>query len=399
MASIIKPFCALHYNQKKVKNLSNVISPPYDVISPKQLAALRKKSSYNFSRVLLAKNNNYKEIGNKFRKWIKDGVLVQDKINSFYLYRQEFIFSGKKYSRFGILNILKMNKKGVVFPHEYTLKAPKKDRTRVIKEMKANLSPIFVIAPKQLKSFHEIIKRRSKTKPFLRFRNAQKCWDSVWKIEDKKDIKRICNEVDRAKLVIADGHHRFEVANNYYRQNKGRFADLNYILSYLTDKQKGLLVLPTHRVARVKDKDVFKNLSKYFEIKKVSFSSLKKALEKYTPVFSLGIYKNNKGYLLKLKKREVLDRIIVRPVFKKLDTYILQKLVFPLAGIEGAISYTHSLAQAKKMAKGNQVAFLLRPTPLKTVFDIANKGFRLPQKSTYFFPKVSCGVVARGFGL
>ena len=173
MSATLKAFSALHYNTEKIKNLSLVVSPPYDVISKKELKTLRKKSPYNFSRVLLASNNRYKEIGDKFRKWIKDGILVKEKTPALYLYQQNFAIEGKNYKRFGILGLLRMDKKGVVFPHEYTLKAPKKDRSRVIKEVKANLSPIFVIAPKPLKILNSLCHRHLKLKPLLQFKDGE----------------------------------------------------------------------------------------------------------------------------------------------------------------------------------------------------------------------------------
>ena len=396
MSLVVKPFKATYYNPSFIKNYSSVICPPYDVISNEQLALLRKKSPYNFSKVLIADNNNYQGSGDLLRQWLSSKILIDDKKDCLYLYEQKFNVEGKNFSRFGIVSLLKMDKGGI-FPHEHTLKAPKEDRKKIIKTTKANLSPIFVIAAKSLKSFKRIHRLYSGRKPFLRFKDDDGNDNIIWQIDDKKDINLICSQISRCKLVIADGHHRFEISYDYFRKNKDRFKDLNYILAYITDCQKGLSILPTHRIIKIhdKDNDFFRKLEKYFNITEVTQNSLSKKL-KYARRFCMGIYRKERFYFLKLKSSAILDKIPNR-LYRELDTYVFHKLVLPLFTIDEEFEYSHNIKTAKKIAGKGKTAFIMRKVPLKVVLKMSSKGFRLPQKSTYFYPKVLSGGIIRRF--
>lgn len=396
MSLVVKPFKATYYNPSFIKNYSSVICPPYDVISKEQLALLRKKSPYNFSKVLIADNNNYQGSGNLLRQWLSSKILIEDKKDCLYLYEQKFNIDGKNFSRFGIISLLKMDKGGI-FPHEHTLKAPKEDRKKIIKTTKANLSPIFVIAAKSLKSFKRIHRLYSRRKPFLRFKDDDGNDNIIWQIDDKKDINLICSQISKCKLVIADGHHRFEISYDYFRKNKDRFKDLNYILAYITDCQKGLSILPTHRIIKIhdKDNDFFRKLEKYFNITEATQNSLSKKL-KYARRFCMGIYRKEKFYFLKLKSSAILDKIPNR-LYRELDTYVFHKLVLPLFTIDEEFEYSHNIKTAKKIAGKGKTAFIMRKVPLKVVLKMSSKGFRLPQKSTYFYPKVLSGGIIRRF--
>jgi len=370
-----------------------VVCPPYDVIGPDELQFLRTKYPYNYCKITLADNGDYKSIVNEFKRWIKEGILIEDEQDSLYLYEQKFTHEAKTHHRFGILSLLCMNRKGMIFPHEYTLKKPKIDRKRITEAVKANLEPIFVIAPATLKSLHSIYKKYSGNPSFFEFVDAKGVKNRLWKISDQSDIKKICDDFEKARMVIADGHHRFEVSYDYYKRNKGRFKDLNYVMAYITDAQEGLLILPTHRVARVKESS-FEPLRTHFHIEDVSQGELQKKLKEKS-LFSFGIYRDGNFKFLKLKSTSALKSI--NPIYRKLDTYLFQQLVLPRLKPVGEIAYTHSFEEAKQLAGKEKVAFLLNPSSLKEVFDIANKGARLPQKSTYFYPKLLSGIVIRRF--
>ncbi|MEI8348746.1 MAG: DUF1015 domain-containing protein [Candidatus Omnitrophota bacterium] len=397
MAHTIKPFQATYYNPSLIKNSSLVTCPPYDVIDEHQAEALRRKSPYNFCRILLALGGDYKALGRTFRSWLKEKVLVDDIDEALYLYEQRFIVEGKRCQRFGILSLLDMVGKNSIFPHEYTLKAPKEDRKKIIREMKANLSPIFVIAAKPIPYLRTLHGLYAKRKPFMEFKDLDGNANIIWKIDDKKHIEQICTAVDRAQLVIADGHHRFEVAYGYYKRNRGRFRHLNYILAYITDPQDGLVILPTHRIVTVPSTtEMFpSSIKEHFYVEKVNERLLHEKLKK-SGDFAFGIY-NGTFYYLRLKAPHILDTMFKGSAYRDLDTYLMHQFVFPLYNITGAIQYTHSIQEAKNMVCGNKVAFLLRSTPLGAIFKIANHGSRLPQKSTYFYPKVSSGIVTRRF--
>lgn len=396
MALTIKPFRAAHYNPAQVKDYSKVVCPPYDVISKLQLKTLRKKSPYNFSRVLIADNNDYQKAGRIFRRWIKDGILIEPGRESLYIYEQNFKVAGKPFKRFGILSLLKMDK-SEIFPHEHTLKAPKADRKKIIRTVKANLSPIFVIAAANLRELHKIYKFYSSRKPFAAFKDAEGNLNRVWVVEDKLQIQRLAREIDKSELVIADGHHRFEISFDYFRKHKNKFKDLNYILAYITDCQKGLVILPTHRVLNTEEKngEFFKKLSSHFNIEVVRESALEKRINREKN-FCFGVYRRGKFYFLKPKDPRFLDMINDKD-YRRLPTYALHQAVLPLLRTAGETEYTHSLQEARILAGRKKTAFILKAITLDSIFKISRRGLRFPQKSTYFYPKVLSGIVTRKF--
>ncbi|MDD5081346.1 MAG: DUF1015 domain-containing protein [Candidatus Omnitrophota bacterium] len=405
MSSVIKGFKAAYYNVEKFNNLDKFVCPPYDVISGAQLKALRKKSKYNFVNVILSDDKTYRRSAALVNEMIKTGVLVQDTKDAIYLYEQIFNFKGKEYKRYGILSLLRMDKEGFVSPHEFTLSAPKADRKRIISAVKANLSPIFVLVPKPLKFLTDLYKKYSKTEPFIKVKDSHDVKNSVWKIDAPAEVKKITTELSKHKMVIADGHHRFEVASWYNSVNKGKYKNLNYLMTYYTDVQPGLLMLPTHRIAKVQTKDFFGKLSEYFEIKRVRKDYVADKVKgiagisrnKKSDIFEFGIYYNRVYYWLILKNRRILNKNISEKMYQSLDTYVLHKFVFKIIDAGDKFNYTHNLNDIGKLTGTGEVAFLVKPTPAEVVFGIASKGVKLPQKSTYFHPKVTSGIVIRRF--
>ncbi|RKY33216.1 MAG: hypothetical protein DRP68_02890 [Candidatus Omnitrophota bacterium] len=397
--SLVKPFSAFYYNPKKFKNLSPLITPPYDVIREKEKGILRKKSKYNFSHILLVdKNENYKLLGRRFNDWIKKEIFVQDIRPHFYLYEQKFNFQGKILRRVGFLCLLKLDKKETVFPHETTLRAPKKDRWYILKETKANLSPIFVVSYKKLKTLQNLYLFYTRKKPFIEFKNLEGVTHRLWKVEEKNLEVDLSREIEKSKLFIADGHHRFEVAYRYFKLNGTRFKEANYILAYLTDPSTSLIILPTHRVVELEEEleEVLKKLSSQFLIRCTNQRELLTYLKKGR-LFSFGIYTNGLFYFLKLKNKKILDKIFKNKEernYQKLDVYIFHKLVLKKFKVK-EILYTHYLKELKKIAGSSKIGFILRSPSLETVFSFASRGYLLPQKSTYFYPKLPSGLVIR----
>lgn len=386
----------MHYNESFIKTYSRLVCPPYDIIDKRKLSKLRKRSSYNFSNVLIADGCNYEKIAKTLSKWLKDKILVQNSKESLYLYEQKFHLNGKEFRRFGMLSLLKMDGK-TVFPHENTLEKPKEDRRRIIEAVKANLSPVFVIASNRLTVLEKFYNNYRRKEPFLKFKDDEGDLNTVWVISDKKQIELIRRDLEKNELVIADGHHRFEITYNYFQKNKGRFKDLEYILAYITDCQKGLIILPTHRVARINDNDkvFFDKLNRYFTVKKLNLNNLKERLAA-TKEFCLGLYHRKKAYFLRLKDRSVLKSLPNRDL-TGLDTYVFHQLVLPLFEVSGNIEYSHDFKEACKMADSTKTVFFLRAASLDSVINISRKGLKFPQKSTYFYPKVLSGIVMRRF--
>lgn len=393
----IKPFCATYYNPAKFQNIDKLVCPPYDVIDQKLHQTLKNQSPFNYIHVLLAENNNYVAIGKKFKAWGKDKVLVDNQELAYYLYQQCFSWEKKNYLRFGILVLLKMDNK--VLAHEHTLAKPKADRKKMIAQVKANLSPIFVVVPKPVKLLAGLMKKYTRFKPFITCKDCYGITNRLWKIDQPEEIKKITAAFSKEKLVIADGHHRFEISYDYFRKNKGRFKDLDYLMAFVTDAQKGLLILPTHRVATM-DIDLttlLKRLADKFYLKTVTRDDCQKILKRTSKKFEFCLYAQGKFYYLALKDQGQLKKVAGNHLYKSLDTYLLHHCVFKFIAAPNKIEYTHSIKEAQTLAANDKVAFLLKAAPITTVFDMASKGVRFPQKSTYFYPKLLSGIILRRF--
>jgi len=395
---MFKPFRATFYNPKKFKKLDKVACPPYDVITDKYLQKLRANSKYNFSWVDLADNGDYKRAGNVLRSWIKDGIMVDDDKANFYLSGQKFTVEGKTFWRFGILGALKMDKPGVIRPHEHTHSKAKEDRAKMMRETRANLSPVFVIAPKKITFINSLYKRYLKKKPLFSFKDADNTLTYIWKISDEKDISKVSASFEKMKLIIADGHHRFEVASDFSREYQGGIKDCEYVLAYMVDEQPGLVILPINRVVDINmtGKELISKLEEKFDVTVSNEKKIKEEFNKYKG-FIFGICLEGKFYLARLKNPKILDTIIKDKVFRKLDTYVLANLVYPLLGIEKPSAYANNMAQAKEAAVKGKAVFVMRPADMNNICDIVDNGFRMPQKSTYFHPKIGSGLVIRRF--
>ena len=392
MRSTIIPFKATYYNLDLIKDFSKVICPPYDVVTKEDFFNFQKKSKYNFCNILLNFNGDYKKIGIKFKEWLDEKILIDDDKESIYLYEQRFNFNSKNFVRFGIISLLYMDKKDLIVPHEYTLESPKEDRRRVIEEVNANLSPIFIVSFKKLKSLRKVYSKYFRKKPFFELVDHEDNLNRVWKISDRKDIDFIVNDLRNKKFLIADGHHRFEVAYEFYKKNKDNFKDLDYILSYITDPQKGLLVLPIHRIVSFDSEEkFFKKIEKYFYIEKISKKDLFLKL-KEKKIFCCGLYKPFNFYFLKLKRDIKLDKR-----YDGLDSYILEKVLKDFLRDKNKIIYSHNLEEAINLTLDNKALFILRPPELSLIFKIVEKRVRLPQKSTFFYPKILSGLILRRF--
>ncbi len=395
MKHTAKPFQATHYNPELIKDFSKVVCPPYDLIDKKKAVNLKKQSRYNYCRVSLADGDNYDLPAKNLKNWIAKKILIKDTKQSYYLYQQQFKVGKKNFLRYGVFCLLNMEKREI-FPHEHTLSKPRRDRKKMIFKTKANLSPVFVIAGGADNFLTFLSKKYTKRKPIFQFKDEQQNFNRVWRVESQKELDLISSSLENSYLLIADGHHRFETSFDYFRKNRGKFKELNYILSCVTVAQPGLVILPTHRIVTFsgKKKEVFAQIEKYFYLSQVSQKLLEKKM-KTKRRFSFGIYSDKKFYFASLKNTDILDKISP-PEYRELDSYIFHKVVLPKLRHKN-IEYSHNMDEAKKIAGNKKVVFFLKPASLESVLKIARAGCRLPQKSTYFYPKIPSGLVMRCF--
>jgi len=252
----IKPFRGVLYNSKKVDS-PTVVAPPYDVISPQIQDELYRANEYNIIRLILGKeeaadskrSNKYKRANRFFTKWLNNKILIQDTKPSVYVYSQEYFHKDKKRVRLGFIARMRIEdpRKSKVLPHEYTFAKPKQDRLQLIRETKANLSPIFTLFQDEGNKVISILKGAIKKRPIFDI-EYEGVRNKVWRLADKGSIKKIQAVIDDKDIYIADGHHRYEVAVSYRdemrkKQQRQKSNGHNYVMMYLSPlNQKGVTV-------------------------------------------------------------------------------------------------------------------------------------------------------------
>jgi len=214
----ISPFQAIIYNQNEVKDLSKVVCPPYDIISPARQKYFHQLSPYNLIHMELAEDvagqDKYVSAGNYFRDLLQKNILVKDPQPAVYFYRQEYSIKGEKRSRVGFLALLRLEEqKSSVFGHEHTHLEAKEDRLKLIRQVKANLSPIFVIFEDKKKVVAQSLLPNIRNKePFINIVDDEKTSHKLWRIDEPELLNKVQEKMEAENIFIADGHHRYEVA-------------------------------------------------------------------------------------------------------------------------------------------------------------------------------------------
>jgi len=422
-----KAFKAVVYNSEVIGDFKQVVCPPYDVISSQAQDALHERSLHNFIHILLAKDSalddKYRRAGVIFRSWLKDRVLVQDEQPAVYFYSQQYIIRGEKKTRLGFISLLRLGdeKGSSVFGHEYTHQAAKQDRFKLVKQVKANLSPIFIIFLDKKRIIQRIFQKYLPSqKQFIEVMDDEKTVHKLWRLNDPDTLKIIETSMNNEDMFIADGHHRYEVSCAYrdlMREKLGsEFTgdeDFNYCLAYFTNTDyRGLSILPIHRLLRLDARldldDFITKAKEYFDVDQLKdrtrfFFLLEKA---GCTEHLLGLYKDKKYFLLRLKNVKILDKLIAdKPKeYRVLDVAILNYLVFKnilKLDLDNLTSIKYSPDPYELMDQVNNnpfnVAFFLNPVKIQQIINIATSGNKMPPKSTYFYPKVLSGLVVNKF--
>ena len=422
---IIKPFRGIRYNKEKIQNLEKVVSPPYDVISEQEKRDYLNSSPYNIVRLILPdpdeKNDKYSSAHNLLNNWLESDIISREDEPSIYIYQQIFNVNGKDITRTGFICLLKLEdfKHGIVLPHEKTLSAPKEDRLKLMSACKANLSQIFGLYQDTTHTISQILKNHTSCSPIIDITDTKGEKHKLWAITNNDDINVIVNAMQDKKVFIADGHHRYETALNYKRKlvetNSSHTGNepYNFIMMYLCAMDdSGLVVFPTHRL--LKDlpefnKSAFRqNLSTYFDVVRIDKKDLFEYMEKNIDKHVFGLYMG-KGEFYALNKRlkhkglKPLVQENIPDAWKELDVAILHKVI-----IENVLGITEKEVKLQKNIKytadseegirqidngSYELLLFLNSTKLSQIKDISLKGEVMPQKSTYFYPKLLTGLV------
>lgn len=432
----VKPLNAIVYNQDKV-NMNDVIAPPYDVILDDYREELYKRSDYNVVKLILAKgskdlsdpNNRYDEAKKNFNKWLNEKVLIKlEKPCILYILQRYTTENGKKIERKGFIarNRIEDFATKKILPHEFTMGGPKEDRLNLTKKCEANFSQIFMVYSDSEKQIEKSIDFSQK--PFIDVTDDNGVQNIVYKIDDEKIIALIEKVMQDKTLLIADGHHRYETAMNYRNYMHETFhpthndenADYNYVMSYFTNlDDENLLVFPTHRIITkwIEPYVLLEKVKKYFDVEDFEFNGQNKnevkakflqAIEDANKkTIAMGLYmKNvNKFYLLTLRENvnSILDEYEVPGVLKRLDLTVLHKVLitreFNFSDEEQmaqqGIKYIKQESEAFDMIDSGkaEASFIMAYPKIKDIKEISEAGYRMPQKSTYFYPKLLSGIV------
>jgi uncharacterized protein (DUF1015 family) len=409
----VSPLQAAHYDLGKV-TLAEVVAPPYDVIDDAQRAELAARSPYNVVQLDLPRDPDggdpYEHAAELLREWTGEGVLVGDSDPTMWALEQDYSApDGSRLTRRGFLARVRLAPYGEgVRPHERTQPGPKEDRLRLTRATRHNLSPVFALYPGDA---WRQLEPALASDPWGEVTDVDGTTHRTWRIGDPAIHAAIATELARGELLIADGHHRYETSLAY-QQEVGPGGPADYVLMALVSlEDPGLTVFPTHRLIAgladdpAKQEKLGTGLRQLFEVEEVPTDQLDPAGIEGVGVFGYVDSHFTRAYRLRLASNPALDQALAgrSAAYRTLDTAILEELV--LKGILGmtteniaakrGIGYTPNIdeALAKLDAGEYQAAFLLRPTPVEQVREIAAAGETMPPKSTYFFPKMLTGIV------
>ncbi len=407
----VRPFKAIHYSEEVIgKDLSKVITQPYDKIDSEMQNRYYERHEYNFVKLILPREENrYEMAARRLKEWKNKGIFTRDDKPAMYIYTQEFEVRGKKYTRRGFIAAMRLHpfEEKVVLPHEKTHKGPKEDRLRMLRATKTNLEAGFVLYRDDGR-VKEIIDEVVKGVPDFYGVDDFGTVTRLYRVDDESKIKIIQDVLKDEQVVIADGHHRYETAvyfRDEMRKNVGDWKDnqaFNYRMTYMVSiDDPGLIVLPTHRLLlkrKIEDSE-WDQIRKYFTVEEIDIKEAEKYLSDRKDKTAFVVYQDGKAYGLELNS-DVSE--FMNPewsdAYKSLDAVVLREVIFKIMNvvdpkIDEDIIYERWIEDAvSKVDKGiAKVAFMLNPTPPDKVLEVAKHLERMPQKTTDFYPKVISG--------
>ena len=393
----VKGFKGIRYNPEKIENFGDVLAPPYDVINSQEQDALYNRDPHNVIRLILSKgeeDTKYDEAANTFRSWIEQDILTRDDEPSIYPYYQEFEEGGKKLTRKGFLAAVKIEdfETKKILPHERTFPKHKRDRLKLNTACKANMSPVFSVYADPDIKIENLLDDKLTGEPILDVTNEDGVRNMMWKISDPEVISFIANHLEDKSFLIADGHHRYETAieyRNIQREANGGVSEdkpYEYVMMFLSNAEdEGLIINPTHRAVKSlgMDLDAFLNkLSENFNVEKMSFDQ---------GVSDIGYQE----FTILTKDPDTVYRVSPKKEgIEGLAVTILHNNVFGEI-IDEDFLFTKFLDEAVSLTKSGEyeVAFILPELRASDIFDVVMTGDRMPQKTTYFYPKILSGLV------
>lgn len=423
----VHPFRGWRYDVAQVGDLSDVTCPPYDVIDTAFQERLYKQHPCNVIRLELNRqepgdagpDDRYARAAGFLKHWMQDGVLMQEREDALYVYHQVFEWEGTKYTRKGFLGRLRLERfgEGQVYAHEQTMSGPKADRLALLKACQMNLSPIFGLFPDADNAVQSPLEQAIRGVTPLEARDHLGVIHRLWPVTNHTALGAVRSLLRDKPIFIADGHHRYETANNYrdglIAEGKlaGPDAPANFVLMmFVGMSDPGLVILPTHRlvsgIGDITAADLSAALGKHFQLETIG-SGPQAARETWDlieadgsqSIFGFGTTRDDQWTLARLTDGSPMATLAPDQSddWRGLGVSLLHKLVIEhlLAAQKPGFRYVHSLEEvtASQQAKECQLACLVPPAGINHVESIAGHLEKMPAKSTYFYPKLQTGLV------
>jgi len=417
--AVVRPYHALRYNVERFHNLASVLAPPYDIIKGDEQEALYQRDLKNVIRLEYGRqtpddspaDNRYTRAQQTLQNWLAEQTLVMEAGPSYYPHRQHFTWAGKSYVRNGFFAAVKLQPfdEGDVLPHEWTLKGPKVDRLQLMQTCQASFSPVFGLFDGQNSEIGGMMQRAMSMNPLAKAHGFG-FDDELWRLDDPAMAGDISRAFAERKILIADGHHRYETMLALRDILRREFPDapenaaFNYVFMLLVDlHDPGLLVLPTHRLLLLAPEmqgAFCRVVGDNFCMEKIAVAQPEQVTEilaQHQDEHAFIWYADG-AYTLLTSPKTTKNGL---PVID--DVAMQERIIAPLlaldpvgeATVERNVRYTISPTEAVDRVDRGEVAaaLFLNPTPVTDVLTLAANGIRMPQKSTYFYPKVPTGLV------
>ena len=413
MADVI-PFRGVLYNMPRFsrKSGTDLVAPPYDVITPEYRRELYGKSPYNIVRIDFGEDEpGDNEEANKYTRargfldgWLAEGAMIRSQKPCFYSYEISYKIEGVEKKLRGFLGLVKLEElgKGNIHPHECTHSSPKRDRLDLMRICEANVSPIFSLYSGRGTALPEVLKSADATEPYMEAVDRDGWVHRLWEITDDQMIGVLQRGLSDRAIFIADGHHRYETALEYQRERQQADRSLSsmpydYVMMFLADMaDEGLTILPTHRLVEEVPPGLLDALSIYFDVEKVTGFDVTSTLAGMKQVMGLYLGDADGWYLLRYKNVSLPE---LPAALRDLDVSVLHELVFGRVLKSVKVMYEMDVVRCLEMVKTKAygAAFFLNPTEVAEVERVALASLRMPPKSTYFYPKLLTGLVLNVF--
>jgi uncharacterized protein (DUF1015 family) len=422
----IMPFRGVRYNPAKIPDLSLVMTPPYDVIDAAAQRKYYEMNPVNFIRLELGyqfptdneSDNRYTRAAADYRLWLAEGILIKESGPAVYLYEQEFTISSTAYQRNGLFARVGLEDyaTGHIVPHEETMAKPKADRLALTEACTANFSSVFALYDDPAGQLTEVLVRVKNSIPDLDITDEVGEKHRLWVVADPAIHQQIASTMADKELFIADGHHRYETALNFYHAHGDQYPGAGSVLMYLVDSgNSGLVVLPTHRLVHSLSNfglDAFlKELQQDFAVEPIDWPQP----ENIAPLLMERAHSGDivmlmatgepAAYILTLRHHGRVQNLEQEhsQAWCQLDVSVLQTLILhEILGMDAEklarqenLTYIQDKAEALKAVQNgdSQLVFFLNPTKISQLTAVSGARDKMPQKSTYFYPKLLTGVI------